>query len=91
MPLRLRLLGLARDPEIPRWCHASIVVGVMIPGPIDEAVIYPIVMGWLWMRRRHVLARHGLGGVHVTSAALLLAFSAAIAGFVLNLAVGLAS
>ena len=88
MTIHLRLLALARDPEIPRWCRLAIAGGLLIPGPLDELVIYPAVMGYVWLRRRHVLERHGFHGAHALAALCVLVTACGLAGVVGDLVVG---
>lgn len=68
MQAHKRLRALAKDPEMPRWCLAAIGVGFLIAGPFDELVIYPLVFGFVWLRRRELLRRHGFNGSHVIAA-----------------------
>lgn len=89
MTLHTRLLALARDPEIPRWCKLAIVVGAFIVGPFDELVIYPAVVGYVWLRRRHVLERHGFTGTHVLAGLATLVAFAALAGVAVNVLAGM--
>lgn len=84
-----RLVALARDPEIPSWCRWAIGVGFLIVGPFDEVVIYPAVVAFVYLRRRHVLERHGFAGAHVLAA---LAASLAVvvaAGIGVDLLIGM--
>ncbi len=84
-----RLKALARDPDVPRWCKFAILLGLTIAGPVDELVIYPVVAGFLWSRRRHVLARHGFGGLHVLAALVTMLVFASALGLVGRVALGL--
>lgn len=80
LTIHKRLLALSRDKEIPRWCKLLVIGGLAIPGPIDELLIYPLVMIYIWVRKRHVLTRHGFAGVHALAALLTLIFFMVVAG-----------
>ena len=86
-----RLAALSRDPEIPGWVRWTVLAGLAVPTPLelDEAVLLPLLGAWLWFRRRHVLARHGITGVHVVGAMMVLAFLAAGVGLAVNIIGGL--
>lgn len=86
--LHRRALALARDPEIPRACRWALVGGLAIPGPLDEVVIYPAVVAFVWFRRRHVLARHGFGGAQVVALVAASVVVMAALGIVADLLVG---
>ena len=51
MRIHERLLLLLRDPGLPRWCGWLIGVGFLIPGPLDELVIFPLVFFVVWVWR----------------------------------------
>lgn len=91
MTIHKRLVALSRDPEIPRWCKLAIAVGFFIVGPIDELVIYPVVMGYVWLRRRHVLERHGFGGAHALAAVGAMVVAIVLGGIAADLLVGMVS
>ena len=89
MTIHRRLLALIRDPDIPRWCRVAILAGLAIPGPLDEIVIYPAVVAFVWLRRRHVLVRHGFAGAHVLAAVGALVVVVGAAGVGADLLAGL--
>lgn len=86
MTVHRRLLALVRDPDIPRVCRWALVAGLAIPGPLDEIVIYPAVVAFVWFRRREVLERHGFGGAQVLAAVGVGALLAAVGGLAVEMA-----
>ncbi len=86
MTIGRRLVALAKDPEVPRWCKVAVVVGAAVPTPLelDEIFLYPAIMGYLFFRRRHVLHRHGFTGVHVLAGIGTLVFLSFVLGFVIR-------
>lgn len=87
MRIHERLLLLLRDPGLPRWCGWLIGVGFLIPGPLDELVIFTLVFFVVWVWRREVFVRHGFTGVQVLAAFVASSVVFAVVGLFVDILV----